>query len=181
MRTNLEIIKAYGRYLENLKSENSPLFENYEKMYDYLRNKVEDKELSFLLSVDCIEKTLKEADKRNIRFKSTDVDWNKNRINRFFNFKKALDKASNRYEHDKDAFSVCFARMFKFIEEEPLPNMQLYMWSKYRESEDGLRLLTHNKTIVRELLACSSEQDIDKIIYGENSQAELETVLVAAQ
>lgn len=42
MRTKLEIVKSYGRYLESLKKENSNVIDEFGKMYSYIKNKVVD-------------------------------------------------------------------------------------------------------------------------------------------
>ena len=167
MATKQKIVEAYKRYLDSLKSDESQVFENYKKMYDYCFNKVEG-ELSLLLCLDCVEMTLKAIRDRQIHFKSNGLLWDKSRIDRFFKFKDAVESADKR--GDNEAFKVCFYRMFKCIKEEQAPNMQLYMWSKYRDTSCGFELLTRGRATVRELLKASTDEEIDEILSGSKHQ-----------
>ncbi len=174
MTTKLQIVEAYKRYLDSLKNDESQVFENYKKMYDYCFNKVEG-ELSLLLCLDCVEMTLKAIRERQIRFKSNGLLWDKSRIDRFFKFKDAVESADKR--GDDEAFKVCIYRMFKCIKEEQAPNMQLYMWSKYRDVSCGFELLTRSRATVRELLKASTDEEIDEILSGSKRQEAVETLV----
>lgn len=172
MTEKLKIVGAYKRYLESFKTINteSQLFENYKKMYNYAFNTVEG-ELSLLLALDCVEMTLKHIREKQLHFKYSGCEWEKSRNDRFFKFKNAVESADKR--GDTEAFKVSFYRMFKCIKEEEAPNMQLYMWSKYRDTTCGFDLLTRGRAIVRELLKASSEEEIDEILsVPEHSELE---------
>ena len=71
MKTKLEILKAYGRYLESLKKENSNVIDEFGKMYSYINKKVVDVDdgLWQVLFFDCPSRALQVARDRKVRFK----------------------------------------------------------------------------------------------------------------
>lgn len=165
---NITIMKAYKRYVESLETINSPLFTDYKRVFEYLYEV--DGDLTYYLFLDCICRTLKAIEKKQMHFKTSHMDWNKERVNEFFSLLNYTTKAYQR--QDNEAFTVCFYKLFKCISEEELPNLQLYMFSKYNETEYGGKYLSSSSGIVKELLKCETEEEIDDCLkeYEEKKE-----------
>lgn len=177
MRTNIEIIKSYTNYLKGLKhASNTELFQNFDKMYNYLLNKVEGK-LYVTLLLDCVNKTLNECDRRQLRFKTEGCNWNGASVERCF---KLLNNMHKYEDRDDSAFFVNFHNLIKLLNEEPSPNLRLYLWAQYRKTNNGRNFLQSELRRTRQLLQAATEEEIQCILQGKiqpNATGRQETAL----
>lgn len=169
MTTKVEIVKAYGRYLESLANKNTNVFAAYDKMYRYINETVFtlDRNLYQVLLWDSIDKTLKEVKKKGLYFKSMDCEWNKTTVDLFFKYLDNLKKSNDGDE----SFKINFLRLFKLLRDEESPNVRLYCWSKYREYDQGRRLITSEKDRAYRLLHASTEEEVEAILNEVNNSS----------
>ena len=164
MRTKLEIVKAYGRYLESLKKENSNVIDEFGKMYSYINNKVvyTDEGLWQVLFFDCPSRALQVARDRKVRFKSVGYEWNQYSIDRCY---KLIDNIIKSYDtQDLDTFRINVNRLFKLLSEDEEPNVTLYMWHTYGKTEAGRAVLSGERNRVNKLIRASTEEEIESIL-----------------
>lgn len=177
MRQNIEIIKSYTNYLKGLRhASNTELFQNFDKMYNYLVSKVEGK-LYVTLLLDCVSKTLNECDRRQARFKTEGCNWNNASVERCFQLLNNMHKYEDR---DDSAFFVNFHNLIKLLNEEPSPNTRLYLWAQYRKSNNGRNFLQSELKRTRQLLQAKTEEETQCILQGEiqpNATGRQETAL----
>lgn len=177
MRTNIEIIKSYTNYLKGLKhASNTELFNNFDKMYNYLLNKVEGK-LYVTLLLDCVNKTLNECDRRQVRYKTEGCNWNGASVERCFQLLNNMHKYEDR---DDSAFFVNFHNLMQLLNEEPSPNLRLYLWAQYRKTNNGRNFLQSELRRTRQLLQASTEEETQSILQGKiqpNATGRQETAL----
>lgn len=160
---NYQIIQCYGRYLESLKCDNANVFSNYEKMYNYIINKIPS--LARLLIPDCAEMTLKAVASKNISFNQRGLEWNQARIKKFFNCLNAIQAAETR--EDTDALKVLNCKILQLIMTEEAVNMQLYMFSKYKYTNCGKRLLTNGRVAIKAMLEAPTEEELELMLAEE--------------
>ena len=165
MKTKLEIVKAYERFLKSLKKENSDIIGDFGKMYNYLNNEVSkiDVNLWQVLTFDCVGRTLQQARDRKLRFKTDDYDWNQYSVERCYKLIDNIIKAD--YTQDRDSFNINVYRLFKLMtEEEEEPNVILYMWHTYSKTECGRIAVNGEKERVRKMLKASTEEELEKAL-----------------
>lgn len=168
----IKILEAYRRYCDKLNT-NSPIFEDFKRTFTYLFYNVEEN-LSEILFTDCVVKTLKAVTQRQLSFKVSNSAWSKERVDTFY---KSLDSTVRAYKRqDNEAFAICFYKLFKCIIDEELPNLQLYMFSKYKETEFGEKYLCNSSGIVKELLKCESEEAIAACLKEFEKREERKTI-----
>ena len=164
MRTKLEIVKAYGRYIESLKKENSNVIDEFGKMYSYINNKVVDTDegLWQVLFFDFPSRALQVARDRKVRFKSVGYEWNQYSIDRCY---KLIDNIIKSYDtQDLDTFRINVNRLFKLLSEDEEPNVTLYMWHTYGKTEAGRAVLSGERNRVNKLIRASTEEEIESIL-----------------
>ena len=177
MRSNIEIIKSYTNYLKGLRNaSNTELFNNFDKMYTYLLNKVEGR-LYVILLLDCVSKTLRECDRRQLRFKTEGCSWNRASIEKGF---KLLENMRKYEDRDDSAFFVNFHNFIKLLNEESSPNTRLYLWAQYRKTDNGRNFLQSELRRIRQLLQAKTEEETESILQGKiqpNATGRQETAL----
>lgn len=164
MRTKLEIVKAYGRYLDSLKKENSNVIDEFGKMYSYINNKVvdTDERLWQVLFFDCPSRALQVARDRKVRFKSVGYEWNQYSIDRCY---KLIDNIIKSYDtQDLDTFRINVNRLFKLLSDDEEPNVTLYMWHTYGKTEAGRAVLSGERNRVNKLIRASTEEEVESIL-----------------
>ena len=164
MRTKLEIVKAYGRYLDSLKKENSNVIDEFGKMYSYINKKVVDTDegLWQVLFFDCPSRALQAARDRKVRFKSVGYEWNQYSIDRCY---KLIDNIIKSYDtQDIDTFRINVNRLFKLLSEDEEPNVTLYMWHTYGKTEAGRAVLSGERNRVNKLIRASTEEEVESIL-----------------
>lgn len=164
MRTRLEIVKAYGRYLESLKKQNSNVVAEFDKMYKYIINEVEkvDEKLWRTMCIDCPNKALQVAMQRKLRFKENGYDWNQYAVDKCFKLIDNINKADET--NDLDTYKINLYKLFKLLREDEAPNVILYMWYTYKKTDSGKVLLKSENEKVRKLLNASTEEEIEDIL-----------------
>lgn len=162
MKTKVEIIKAYERYLSSLGQNKNEVFKNFDRMYQYLTNKVEDDKLYQVLTVDCIYKTLKVVRDKQLRFKDGSCEWHKSSIDKAYQLIENIEKAV-RHE-DWDTYKINVFRLFKLAKEEESPNTRLFIYSKYQEIDEGYRFFKSEKERVSKLLKVETDEEAEKVL-----------------
>ena len=178
MIQRLTITQQYAKYLENIKScDDAQVISNFNKLESFLANlfntQAEDEELLTHIKLDSINMTLKEIRKRSIKLKNAASYWDSKEIGRFFNL---LDKANAIYnnlkEHQEGSSEEYIAVegvLINCINEQKDPSVKLYMYLKHEDSAEGRNLYKSSSNTAKQLIAASSEEEIDVILQEVNN------------
>lgn len=173
MITKLTITQQYSKYIDTIKScNNGQLIENYKRFVEWLNKECKDEELHLLLLTNCVYMTLKEVRDRKIFLRDTAEEWPTIEVQKFH---KILDSTLSRREmlikggDCKQEYTACEGNLIKHIVSQKDPSVQLYMYLKHENSADGRNLYKADAIRVVKLLEAVSEEEIDKILQGEEA------------
>lgn len=166
MKSKQELIQGLANYKTTLQKPNAPIVENFGKMYHYLVHLKKQEiptELWLVLVLECIREALTTAKRANIRFKDFSRNWSKDTVDK--TVKHVSNIKSQLSEGDSNAYKVNMYRLFTLLfEEEGDPSTILYCWSLYDKIEDGNAFIRSGKDKFKQLLAASSDEEIDNIL-----------------
>ena len=161
MKTNLELVGAYKRYVASLKEKRVDVIKNFDAMYKFIDQNSEG-EIYQVLMFDCIGKTLRTVKDKGIRLKDDALDWNADAVERCFEILDNIKKAKSAW--DWDTYKINLYYLFKLAQTEESPHTRLYIYMKHQASSDGANLYKSNKDIVKDLFLAKTNEEIDEIL-----------------
>lgn len=166
MSNKTTILEQYKKYLQTINTcENEQVPTNFIKFTKWLFNACYelDSRLWTVIKLDCIHRTIKLVNKRNIRLKEVSEDWSPIEVQECYDIINAITRAANE-DPTSQEHMVLTGKLFNLIDKEKDPSMQLYMYMQHEKSKYGYRLYREEKENVQKLLSATSEEEIDSIM-----------------
>lgn len=166
------LVQQYEKYMDAIKQDDgNNLVLNFSKFTAWLSSKCEDSKLWNALELACINNALVQIKKKNIMLKYIAWNWNHDAVQEFYRLLKLIKSVP--YEVNEEQYMVNEARLFKLIDDQEDPALQLFLYLKHYEKPDGKRLYESSKDVVEKLLVAASDEEIDEILNPEEKQAEM--------
>lgn len=165
MKTKQTILDQYTKYLETIKSCNKEEIPyNFKKFNEFL-TKNADGEFRRELQLVCVKATVDETKKRQLRFKDVANNWSGRAVKDCYECVKKLDdiwkeELKKIVPNVPNEFKVLTSKLFKLIEDQDDPSLQLYMYMMHMESSNGEKL--YESSDLKTLYAKASEEEAIK-------------------
>lgn len=168
------LVQQYEKYLDAIKQgDGNNLILNFSKFTAWLSSKCEDSKLWNALELAAINNAIVQIKKKNIMLKYIAWKWNHEAVQECYRLLKIIETVP--YEVNEEQYMVNEARLFKLIDDQEDPALQLFLYLRHYEKPDGKRLYESSKDVVEKLLVAASDEEIDEILHPGEKQAETST------
>ena len=170
MRDKQTILEQYQGYLKAIKKcDKKEIPYNFKKFRDFLDQNTDDDEFFKVVLINTINNTIRQVEAREVKLKEIAKSWSSRAVK---NCWELVNKVNEKWKKEietydmnvSDELKVKTAQLFRLIEEQTDPSLQLYMYKCFMDTDNGYELFTSEKTNLKQLLEPTHKEELETVL-----------------